>query len=39
MNKSEKEYLESIIRDFDESDDKIEPLERLLHAVRLMVEK
>lgn len=39
MKKSEKEYLSEIIHDIEESDDKIEPLERLFHAIKLMVEK
>lgn len=39
MNKSEREYLRDLIREIDEADDKIEPLETLLHKVRKMVNK
>lgn len=37
MNKSEKEHLRDLIREIDEADDKIDPLETLLHEVRKMV--
>jgi len=39
MNKSEREHLMDLIREIDESDDKIEPLETLLREVRKMVKK
>lgn len=39
MNKSEREHLMDLIREIDEADDKIEPLETLLHEVRKMVNK
>lgn len=39
MNKSERETLQDLIRDVDEADDKIEPLETLLRVVRKMVKK
>lgn len=38
MNKLEREYLKDLIREIDESDDKIDPLETLLRAVRKMVK-
>lgn len=37
MNKSEREYLRDLIREIDESDDKIDPVETLVHEVRKMV--
>lgn len=39
MNKSEREHLEDLIREIDESNDKIDPLETLLYEVRKMVNK
>ena len=39
MNKSEKEYLASIIEDVENSDDKIDSLERLYHDVKQMINK
>jgi hypothetical protein len=37
MNKSEREHLRDLIREIDESDDKIDPLETLLHEVKKMI--
>lgn len=39
MNKAEREHLEDLIREIDESDDKIDPIETLVHEVRKMVNK
>jgi hypothetical protein len=39
MTKSEREYLEDLIREIDESDDKIDPVETLVYEVRKMVNK
>jgi hypothetical protein len=39
MNKSEREHLEYLLEEFDKADDKIDPLETLLHEVRKMVNK
>lgn len=39
MTKSEREHLEDLIREIDESDDKIDPVETLVHEVRKMVNK
>lgn len=39
MNKSEKEHLEDLLREIDESNDKIDPIETLVHEVRKMVNK
>lgn len=39
MNKSEREHLIDLIREIDEAEDKIDPLETLLHEVRKMVNK
>lgn len=38
MNKSERERLRDLVREIDEADDKIDPLETLLHEVREMVK-
>lgn len=38
MNKTEIERLISIIYDIEESDDKIEPLERLLAEVKKLIK-
>ena len=38
MNKSEREHLRDLIREIDEADDKIDPLETLLYEVRKMVK-
>lgn len=37
MTKREKEILSSIIHDIDNSDDKIDPLERLYNEVKNML--
>lgn len=37
MNKSEREHLWELVREIDESDDKIDPVETLVHAVRKMI--
>lgn len=37
MNKSEREHLWELVREIDESDDKIDPLETLLHEVKKMI--
>ena len=39
MNKSEREHLEDLLREIDESDDKIDPIETLVYEVRKMVNK
>lgn len=39
MTKKELETVESILLDFEESDDRIEQLERLLSEVRQMYER
>jgi len=39
MTKSEREHLEDLIREIDESNDKIDPVETLVHEVRKMVNK
>ena len=39
MTKKELEIVESILLDFEESDDRIEQLEHLLHEVRQMYEE
>ena len=39
MTKSEREHLEYLLEEFDNADDKIDPLESLLHEVRKMVNK
>lgn len=38
MNKSEREHLEDLIREIDESNDKIDPIETLVHEVRKMIK-
>lgn len=39
MNRSEREHLEDLLREIDESNDKIDPIETLVHEVRKMVNK
>lgn len=39
MNKSERKHLEDLLREIDESNDKIDPIETLVHEVRKMVNK
>lgn len=39
MTKSEREHLEYLLEEFDKADDKIDPLESLLHEVRKMIKK
>ena len=39
MTKSEREHLEDLLREIDESNDKIDPIETLVHEVRKMVNK
>jgi hypothetical protein len=39
MNKYEREYLASIIDDVENSDDKIDSLERLYYYVKQMINK
>lgn len=38
MNKREKDILSSVCRDIEESDDKIDPLERLYSEVKEMLK-
>ncbi len=39
MNKSEREHLEDLLREIDESNDKIDTIETLVHEVRKKVKK
>ena len=39
MNKSEREHLEDLLREIDESNDKIDPIETLVQKKKKMVNK